>query len=246
MRTKTIGGSFIGLIVLAGTMALSSGGLDHLPTIKTPSSQSVHVEKTSLPSGLKATGGGSYYVNDNKSTLNAKITSAPYAQFSNQDSLGRPQVANAWLNHSSRIYQTRDKTGNSATIKPVGYHQAKVDNTWVYNRGHLLGYAIIGGLKSVDASEANPKNIITQTSWANQSNSSSADGQNYYESLVRKALDNNKLVRYQVKPYYQGSELVARGVYMQAKSSDGSLNFNVYVPNVQPNVTINYATGYVK
>lgn len=201
-----------------------------------------------LPSGvtLVATGGGSYTVNGGKSILNANIKSSPWVNFSKVDSLGRPGVANAWLNRSARIYTTRDKSGNSKTINPVGWHQTKVNGEWVYNRGHLLGYAIIGGLKHVDASEANRQNIITQTAWANQSQSKEADGQNYYEQIVRKALDQNKLVRYQVKPYYKGSELVARGTFMQAKSSDGSVNFNVYVPNIQEGVSIDYNTGYVK
>lgn len=256
----------IGLMLLVVLFIVAKFGYgayeDHIKPIqeqqtsKSSSSQATNSssESTStssdsvLPSGVKlvATGGGSYTVDDNKSTLNANIKSAPWVNFSKVDSLGRPGVANAWLNKSARIYKTRDQTGNSKTINPVGWHQTKVNGAWVYNRGHLLGYAIIGGLKSVDASEANRQNIITQTAWANQSQSKDEDGQNYYEQIVRKALDQNKLVRYQVKPYYKGSELVARGTFMQAKSSDGSVNFNVYVPNVQEGVSIDYNTGYAK
>ena len=261
MKKKFLGLVLVGVLIIAVKFAYSVY-LDHIlpvqtnkqSTVSKTSSSSNASESTdnasgdTLPTGVKlvATGGGSYTVNGNKSTLNAKIKSAPWAHFSAVDNLGRPGVANAWLNRSARIYKTRDQTGNSSTIKPVGWHQAKINGTWVYNRGHLLGYAIIGGLKSVDASEANRQNIITQTAWANQSQSKNADGQNYYEQIVRKALDQNKLVRYQVKPYYVGSDLVARGTFMQAKSSDNSVDFNVYVPNVQPGVTINYRTGYVR
>ena len=53
-------------------------------------------------------------------------------------------------------------------------------------------------------------------------------------------------VLYRVTPVFEGDELVARGVQMEALSveDDGQgVAFNVFVYNVQPGVDIDYQTG---
>ncbi|SQC56816.1 Uncharacterised protein [Listeria newyorkensis] len=66
-----------------------------------------------------------------------------------------------------------------------------------------------------------------------------------YENKIATYLRTTKNhVRYQVRPVFKGSELVARGVQMQAKSiEDNQISFNVYVFNVEGGVTINYQDG---
>lgn len=196
---------------------------------------------------IKWNGHGAFILNNNQSTLNAQVSSAPYA--TNQvDHLKRPTVGNALLNKTSRQYKNRSQTGNSASSwKPAGFKQMKLTSSTgyshLYDRGHLLGYALVGNIKGFDASESNPKNIATQTAWANEARSESSTGQNYYEGIVRKALDQNKTVRYQVQDIYEGNNVVPAGAHIQAKSKDGSVNFNVFVPNVQNGVKINYVNG---
>ncbi|MCT7783199.1 MAG: DNA/RNA non-specific endonuclease, partial [Lactobacillus iners] len=42
------------------------------------------------------------------------------------------------------------------------------------------------------------------------------------------------------------NELMARGINLQAISVNGWLDFNVYIFNVQPGYTFDYATGRAK
>ncbi|MBJ7646405.1 DNA/RNA non-specific endonuclease [Weissella confusa] len=199
---------------------------------------------------VRFNGNGAFILNDNKTDLNAKVSSAPYVQLAKQDSLGRAGVANALLTKASRQYQSRDQTGNSRQMQPVGWHQLSIGGNYkmLYNRGHSIGYALAGSVRGFDASEANPQNITAQTAWANQASNGndSNTGQNYYETQVRRAQDSRKTVRYRVTPVYDGDNLVPSGSHLEAKSSDGSLEFNVFVPNVEPGVVINYSTGYAK
>lgn len=218
------------------------------PTKEQAESVLTPVVKQQLGGSIKWNGAGAFVINNNQPQLNAKISSAPYA-VNIKDNQGRAWRGDAWLNRTTRQYQNRAETGNGATNwRPAGFlqaHNLTGGYSHAYDRGHLLGYALVGGIRGFNASESNPANIATQTAWANEARSSYSTGQNYYEGLVRKALDQGKQVRYRVTDIYDGNNLVPSGAHIQALSSDGSLSFNVFVPNVQRNIDIDYSTGRV-
>ncbi|WP_057875173.1 DNA/RNA non-specific endonuclease [Liquorilactobacillus aquaticus] len=182
-------------------------------------------------------------VNDNKSTLQMDDWKRNMVVYSPLDNLNRTSSANTAYLESRNVVDDEQRTRQY--VRPTGWHQKMENGEAILNRGHLIAYSISGGIsqngdydKSLQSGDQNnPKNLFTQTSFSNQRL------QTIYEKKVRDALRKGHKVIYQVQPLFRNQELMARGVHMQALSDDGSLNFNVYLFNVQPRYVFDYQTG---
>jgi DNA-entry nuclease len=190
-----------------------------------------------------------YIVGNGKAKLSVKNGSI-YAHNTKINPQHQGGIADALLQRASYQGVDRNTTGNGeGDFRPFGYKQMKLNGSpygYLFNLGHLLGYALIGNIHGFDASERNPNNILTQTAWANQANGGAqGKGQNYWEGVVRDEIKNTQAyVRYTVKPIYNNpKDIIPAGNQIEAISTDGKINFNVFVPNVEPAVEIDYATG---
>lgn len=162
------------------------------------------------------------------------LSSQSYEFYGELDKLGRCTVGIA--NIGKDIMPT-EKRGSIGMVKPSGWHLDKydfVDGKYLYNRCHLVGYQLSG-------ENANEKNLITGTRYMNIGRMLDIENQ-----VAEYCRTSNNHVLYRVTPIFVGNELVARGVLMEAKSCEDnghSICLCVFCFNVQPNVTIDYATG---
>lgn len=130
-----------------------------------------------------------------------------------------------------------EKRGSIGMIKPSGWHTIKydhIDGKYLYNRCHLIGYQLTG-------ENANEKNLITCT------RSMNTKGMLQFENMVTKYIkDTGNHVLYRVTPVFEGNNLVATGVEMEAYSVEDNgkgIKFNVFVYNIEDGIIIDYKTG---
>jgi len=155
--------------------------------------------------------------------------------YSPLDNLGRCGVA--YANISVELMPTAKRTEIGA-IKPSGWHTANysdlIEDIYLYNRCHLIGYQL------ADEND-NERNLITGTRYMN------IEGMEPFENKVANFVKSyNAHVLYRVTPEFDGNNLVASGVLIEAYSLDDNgagIQFCVYCYNVQPNIGINYADG---
>ena len=161
-----------------------------------------------------------------------EYTTEPFEKYSELDNLGRCGVA--YANICKEIMPTKEREDIS-NIKPTGWIQEKYDGEYLYNRCHLIGHQLAG-------EDDNKLNLITGTRYFN------VNGMLPFENKVAEYMDKNtnNHVLYRVTPIFEGNNLVANGVEIEAYSVEDNgkgICFNVYIYNVQAGINIDYQTG---
>lgn len=174
-------------------------------------------------------------INDNEPEFaESELTTVSYEEYSSLDSLGRCGTAEACIGEDLMPDEDRE---DISEVQPTGWENREydiVDGGYVYNRCHLIGFQLSG-------ENANEENLITGTRYMN------TEGMLPFENMVAEYVqETENHVMYRVTPVFDGNNLVASGVQMEAESveDDGAgICFNIYVYNVQPEITIDYSTG---
>ena len=174
-------------------------------------------------------------VNNNQPDFaESDMTTNSFETYSDLDALGRCGIA--YANIGQDLMPTEQR-GNISDVKPSGWQSVEyegIDGGYLYNRCHLIGFQLT-------AENANEKNLITGTRYLN------VEGMLPFENMVADYIqETGNHVLYRVTPLFEGDNLVASGVQMEAKSVEDNgagILFNVFCYNVQPGITIDYATG---
>lgn len=207
-----------------------------LPSASTVSGADFLAALDAYAAANPATDSGDYVEIDNNtpSFTADDATTEAFQSFSQLDRLGRCGTAYACLGPETLPTDVR---GDISEIHPSGWVQNFydfVEGESLYNRSHLIAHCLSG-------QDANERNLITGTRHFN------ADVMEPIEAMVLNYIEQTgNHVLYRVTPVFEGDELVARGVQIEALSmEDGGqgVSLNVFLRNIQPCVAIDYATG---
>ena len=150
-------------------------------------------------------------INNNKPYFNEQDkTIKNFENYSKLDAYGRCGVAFANICKET-MPPEGDERGNIGSVNPTGWKQKRYNGEYLYNRCHLIGYQL-------SDEDANKLNLITGTRYFNVS------GMLPFENQVAEYIreNENNHVLYRVTPIFEGDNLLATGVQMEAYSVEDS------------------------
>ena len=144
----------------------------------------------------------------------SELTTTAYEKYSDLDKLGRVGIAVACIEKG----MDDGPRSNISDIHPTGWQSVQyegIDGNSLYNRCHLIANQLTG-------ENDNEKNLITGTRYMN------TQGMERFESQVADYINTtDNHVLYRVTPMFEGDDLLAKGVLIEAKSvEDKGRRFN--------------------
>lgn len=180
-------------------------------------------------------------INENKPYFEKnEMTTKDFENYSNLDELDRTGVA--YANICKYTMPPKGTKRESLSYKPSGWMQylyGENNSKHLYERCHLIAWQLAN-------ENNNKKNLITGTS---EMNAAMIEYENMVANWIKQKNEQGKdyHVLYRVTPIYDGTNKLATGVEIEAKSvEEDGVSFNKFIYNIQENFEINYATGEAK
>lgn len=227
------------LLIFSLTACSSIGNFGDISASRLPADSDISYNSSSIPS---YSGDLVVLLDDNQPSFEeyeVQEATTSYITLSELDSLGRCGPAQASLSLDTAPKEGEER-GDISHVHPSGWTQAFYDvdgdgtESNLQERSHILGWQL-SNLNS------DPRNLITGTHTMN------VEGMLPYENLVDDYIEQTgNHVLYRVTPVFEGNNLLATGVEMEAYSveDDGQgVQFHVFVYNVEPGIGLDYATG---
>lgn len=141
-----------------------------------------------------------------------------------------------------------DKKKNRPSLgNPAGWDKINGNKDYdrYFHRGHIITYSL-GGDKEIHGHPYKAlKSLFTQTAWSNMGKDVKKEekvnkfSQWHFEEKIVDELEQSS-VCIACRPIYRNkADKIPIGIHMQAVTEKESL-FNVFLPNIEPNIKINY------
>lgn len=207
-------------------------------------STSLILTPTTLAQEPALSSSGDYYIyNDNIPYFsNEFLEQTSGITYQELDGYGRAQAAYGVLSPDTRPNNLNRKDYPISNIYPSGWKQGRYpfipSGGWLYNRSHLIGWQLAGA----DNPEINNSNVNLITGTRQLNAPGMLEFENFIDDYIERTLNS---VHYRVTPLFKSDEALARGVILEALDVDNpsKLSMNVYIPNTQEGVILNYKTG---
>lgn len=165
--------------------------------------------------------------------FNGKSFQTGWVEFTENDSLNRPQKAKAFITQDSLNLTEKELP----SVSPEGFNNTKIDGKNAWRKAYLI---------NPDFTKQEVQDLRNLTTLTSEAYSSTNWGVAKYEQIILDAVNQGESILYEVTPIYKNKNVVPEGIQLRATSyGSDALELNVFIYNVQDNLKINYLNGTV-